>query len=200
MTKNIIVVDEQGNEYGATYPKRAKGLVKNGRARFIDENKICLACPPSEFLEDNMNQNIINEQTAPDINTEKPLTAKEIFEKIAELQKQLTESSYHSLHRLSDSVINICEGEDEEKVESITEVCNVFELRETTLMKILEFYEKMYEDLRPATMQDKISLVQNSFVSIADTIAVNCDSKDACDTLLDIAEKIKELIEEIIKY
>ena len=27
MTKNIEVVDEQGNVYGATYPKRAKGLV-----------------------------------------------------------------------------------------------------------------------------------------------------------------------------
>ncbi len=47
--KNIIVVDEQGNEYEATYPKRAKGLVKNGRARFIGENKICLACPPQNF-------------------------------------------------------------------------------------------------------------------------------------------------------
>ena len=44
--KNVIVVDEQGNEYEATYPKRARGLVKNGRARFIGENKICLACPP----------------------------------------------------------------------------------------------------------------------------------------------------------
>lgn len=42
--KNIIVVDEQGREYEATYLKRAKGLVKNGKARFVDENKICLAC------------------------------------------------------------------------------------------------------------------------------------------------------------
>ena len=32
--KNVIVVDEQGNEYEATYPKRAKGLVKSGRARY----------------------------------------------------------------------------------------------------------------------------------------------------------------------
>ena len=46
MEKNITIVDEQGNAYGATYPKRAKGLVKNGRARFVDENTICLACPP----------------------------------------------------------------------------------------------------------------------------------------------------------
>ena len=38
--------------YEATYPKRAQGLVKKGRARFIDENTICLACPPNEYLED----------------------------------------------------------------------------------------------------------------------------------------------------
>ena len=45
ITKNISVVDEQGNEYEATWPRRARGLVKNGRARFLSENKICLACP-----------------------------------------------------------------------------------------------------------------------------------------------------------
>ena len=28
--KNVIVVDASGNEYEATYPKRAKGLVKKG--------------------------------------------------------------------------------------------------------------------------------------------------------------------------
>lgn len=57
IAKNIIVVDEQGNEYEATYPKRAKGLVKNGRARFVSENKICLACPPNTILEDTIMRN-----------------------------------------------------------------------------------------------------------------------------------------------
>lgn len=57
IAKNIIVVDEQGNEYEATYLKRAKGLVKNGRARFISENKICLACPPYTILEDTIMSN-----------------------------------------------------------------------------------------------------------------------------------------------
>ena len=65
--KNVIVVDEQGNEYEATYPKRAKGLVKNGRARFVDENKICLACPPDKILEEEKME-------------ENKLTAKEIEE------------------------------------------------------------------------------------------------------------------------
>jgi hypothetical protein len=49
--KNICVIDESGNEYEATYPKRADGLVKKGRARFVDNKTICLnntsvpACP-----------------------------------------------------------------------------------------------------------------------------------------------------------
>ena len=33
--KNVIVVDEQGNEYEATYPKRAKGLVKNALTEIL---------------------------------------------------------------------------------------------------------------------------------------------------------------------
>ena len=56
--KNIRVVDEQGIEYEATYPKRAKGLVKHGRARFTDENTICLARPP-EITEDKMKKDNI---------------------------------------------------------------------------------------------------------------------------------------------
>jgi len=60
IAKNVIVVDEQGNEYEATYLKRAKGLVKNGRARFISENKICLACPPNHILEDKQMKNNIS--------------------------------------------------------------------------------------------------------------------------------------------
>ena len=58
MTKNVIVVDELGNEYAPTYAKRARGLVKQGRARWLDENTICLACPPNDIdLEDNVMNN-----------------------------------------------------------------------------------------------------------------------------------------------
>ena len=159
--KNVIVVDENGNEYEATYPKRAKGLVKNGRARFIDENTICLACPPKNELEDNtMSENIKNKATEnkentqtvveTSINTDNQLTAREIFEKIVELQKQLTESSYHSLHRLTDAISAICESteESEEQSEQISEVCATFNAREETFTKMLKLYEKMYDDLK----------------------------------------------------
>ena len=40
MTKNIIVTDANGDIIGTTYPKRAKGLVKNGRACFAGSNTI----------------------------------------------------------------------------------------------------------------------------------------------------------------
>ena len=46
MNKNITVLDMQGKVCGATYPRRAKGLVKKGRARFAGENTICLVRPP----------------------------------------------------------------------------------------------------------------------------------------------------------
>ena len=59
-------MDQNENEYEATYLKRTKGLVKNGRAHFIDKNKICLLCPPEIEMEDNkMSENInVNENSA----------------------------------------------------------------------------------------------------------------------------------------
>ena len=78
MKKNVVVVDEFGHEYEATYPKRAKGLVKSGRARFVDANRICLLRPPEQNLEDkHMEQNT------------SALTAREIFDQIVKLQNDL---------------------------------------------------------------------------------------------------------------
>ena len=42
MEKNTIVLDELGTEIGRTYPKRARGLVKNGRAEYVDDCTIRL--------------------------------------------------------------------------------------------------------------------------------------------------------------
>ena len=150
--KNIIVVDEQGNEYEATYPKRAKGLVKNGRARFVDENKICLACPPDKILEEEKMSNNTNE-----------LTAKEIFAQITLLQKQLTDENAMPLYHLSNAVEAIAGTEEDVdatagKEQQITEVCSVFKARETTLLKLLEMYERMYADIQIAK---KIELIKN---------------------------------------
>ena len=149
MIKNIVVIYEQGNEYGATYSKRAKGLVKNGRARFIDENTICLACPPKEFLEDNKMTDNMNIEATENKNE---LTLREIFEQIVLLQKQLTENSNFSLHRMGDSLESVFSNTEiiESSVvsECVNSVTTVFSEREETLYKMLSLYEKMYDDLK----------------------------------------------------
>lgn len=59
MTKNITVVDENGNILESTYPKRAKGLIKKGRAKRVSDDVICL-CAQSK-KEDNIMANNIYE-------------------------------------------------------------------------------------------------------------------------------------------
>ena len=158
--KNIIVVDEQGNEYEATYPKRAKGLVKNGRARFVDENKICLACPPDKILEEEKMSNNTNNQSEQKVNG---ITEQQIFEQITLLQKQLTDENAIPLFHLSDAVTAIARTEEDADAtvgteQQITEVCSVFKARETTLLKLLMMYERMYADIQIAK---KIELIKN---------------------------------------
>ena len=183
--KNVIVVDEQGNEYEATYPKRAKGLVKNGRARFVGENKICLACPPDKILEEEKME-------------ENKLTAKEIFVQLTILQKQLTENSQTSLHRLGDALSSL-EGEDcEARFEQIPEICDVFKTRELTLLKMLEMYEKMYDDVQNEKSK-KVNLVKSAFdnnmAMIKDS---DMETQDKFAALGYVTDKIAELVEKIV--
>ena len=54
ITKNVEVVDLFGNTYAPTYIRRAKGLVKSGRARWSDDGatKICLLVSPAQIDEE----------------------------------------------------------------------------------------------------------------------------------------------------
>jgi len=56
-----LVTDIFGNKLEPTYPKRAKGLVKKGRAVFLEDNLICMkdSCP-NLSLEDKTMSNINN--------------------------------------------------------------------------------------------------------------------------------------------
>lgn len=64
MTKNgaiILVTDEFGNGKGFTYPKRARGLVKKGRAQQVNDNEIRLLSP-TYITEDDKMENITNQE------------------------------------------------------------------------------------------------------------------------------------------
>ena len=83
--KTVIVIDEQGNKLESTYPKRAKGLIKIGRAQYVDENTICLVNLPKVNIleEDKMNNNNINLEQ----NDEVKLDSLYVINKIDEIIK-----------------------------------------------------------------------------------------------------------------
>ena len=144
--KNIIVVDKNGNEYEATYPKRAKGLVKNGRARFISENKICLACPPDKSEDKKMSdKNIKPENSAAEAPDK--LTMNYVLEQIERISKD-TEYLYNTIQKLGEMSNASGPGDivGRAKAEALG---NVVECRETTNQQLLKMYEKMYDDLKP---------------------------------------------------
>ena len=76
------------------------------------------------------------------------LTSREIFAQLTILQKQLTENSQTSLHRLGDALSSLEGEENDAKYEQVAEICDVFKTRELTLFKLLEMYEKMYDDIQ----------------------------------------------------
>ena len=133
--KNIIVVDGNGNELHRTYAKRAKGLVKKGRAHFVQEDTICLTDPSGLHEEDNH------------MNTD--LTIREIFDRITQLHDQLS-SSELSMDHLRRSLESALCYEVDEISEIVENVTNVFVYREQTLRSLLDMYIVMYNDLKNA--------------------------------------------------
>ena len=161
--KTVRVLDEAGNEYEATYPKRAKGLVKHGRARFTDESQtvIILACPPNQhmILEDNtMNEQINNientEVTETDAIESAPvLTAREVFDQIVALQNLISNEHTNPLHSLSSAIGSICSDttweSDQLKCGAVNAVSTPYRMREETYQQMLALYRQMYNDLKP---------------------------------------------------
>ncbi len=121
MTKNVTVLDENGNTLGTTFEKRAAGLIKKGRARRVSDTEICLA-PSANITEEKMNEE---------------LTMSYLLAKIDEIAKN---TDY-----LSESFEEIgAPSTDPTKAQAIADVVGY---RETTNQQLLRLYERMYEDL-----------------------------------------------------
>ena len=160
--KTVRVLDEAGHEYEATYIKRAKGLVKHGRARFADDSQtvIILACPPNQnmILEDNtmnkQNNNIeVTENTGAEAYT---------YEYALKQIELLTNQVDH-IH-LAISELGHLENEGTPcggSAKSVAEgIADVVRCRETTAQKLIDFYAKMYEDLKPRSQAQAASRVE----------------------------------------
>jgi len=151
--KNITVVDEHGNEYEATYPKRARGLVKHGRARFITDEKICLACPPNTILED---KTMSNDNTP-------ALTMEYLLGKIDQLASD-TAYLHEAIAALQGMTHDSGEcgspgdiaGEEKAKALGSAVMC-----RETTNQQLIALYKQMYDGLKnPLASEDARKMEQ----------------------------------------
>ena len=129
---------------------------------------------------------------------ENKLTAKEIFVQLTILQKQLTENSQTSLHRLGDALSSL-EGEDcEARFEQITEICSVFKTREITLLKMLEMYEKMYEDVQGAETR-RVNLIKSAFDTKWELIRdAEMDLDAKFEAIDNITVQMAELVERVM--
>ncbi len=179
LKKTVAVVDEYDNVYEATYPSRAKGLVKKGRARFIGENKICLACPPILRLEDTkMSENITDKvsdelltaelkpnaavesaavtnapsQTADDTPAAQPGSNTETVctEKVEyNIEYVLAQISALSEQSKSNKDIIARINDKETDTAKAQALATAVSAREETTRRLIDLYEKMYSDLRP---------------------------------------------------
>lgn len=138
--KCIKVMDLQGNFYEPTYSKRAKGLVKKGRARFVHADTICLTCPPERQEETLMMQS--NETPRADVPMN--VTAAEIFSEL----KQIREDTSHitlAMEKLEKVPTDT--AEDAVCQDKIAAILKIAEEREKTNQALIRLYEKMYDDV-----------------------------------------------------
>jgi len=160
--KNITVVDRQGNIYKATYPKRARGLVKSGRARFLSEDTICLAHPPKileEYMSDtNINLSIEGVSVAGAVDSQKAKAFQsdkfsmdyvlEQIEKIAS-QTDYLGQVIGAVGHLENTLENTTAIDGNAALQAkIAALNDVVKCRETTNQQLIRFYEKMYDDIR----------------------------------------------------
>ncbi|MBO5110987.1 MAG: hypothetical protein J6D21_09760 [Clostridia bacterium] len=81
--------------------------------------------------------------------SEHRITSREIFNQIVALQNELISNPAHSLERYSKAIIAYCENENEAREEGdISEISSAFIQREVTFQRMLELYQRMYQDAR----------------------------------------------------
>ena len=154
--KNIIVVDENGTVFESTWLKRANGLVKKGRARWLDEQTICLACPP-ELMEDNNMENskqteIITDHSAETTDTKAGgLTVENLLDRMDAIRQEML-----SIKELTMTLENIANQGSKDDAGHIAEATSqAFIARETTCQQQLRFLERVYGDLFPVPPEEE---------------------------------------------
>ena len=135
------------------------------------------------------------------------LTEKEIFDQIVLLQKQLTEQSQTSLHRLGEAIYD-ARGESEDGQISdaqVANICTVFAQREETLHDMMELYKRMYSDVRqekqrdePLTRDDKIEKITMIQHSILDIMQKYQSEENFANMVIEVKNRLDALCTDIL--
>ena len=175
--KTVIVIDEQGNKLESTYPKRAKGLIKNGRARVVDENTICLVDLPKHIIleENKMNNNNINLQEK----------YKEVKIDLAYIMNKIDEITKINSELVSNkdlTVMSVVPGA-KNPVQCICETNN----------KMIDFLQDIYKSLQPKQESELNTQIINGLTNaLTDAIDAGMDQSviaHIIDTLAKYIEK-----------
>jgi len=183
ITKNVEVVDLSGNTYAPTYIRRAKGLIKSGRARWSDEDmtRICLLVSPAQNNEEvnlmdiNDNKDILvktinpSETQMQDATTIKDATPIEMKNDtggeitlsisyiLGQMEKIRSDNGY-----IMETVNKIIDIESHPPTMNAADygaqakaeaIGDIIKARETTNQKLLATYEQIYNDIKPKKAQ-----------------------------------------------
>lgn len=198
----IEVVDSSGKIIGRTYEKRAKGLVKKGRARFTDENRITLL--PSEDAHEYIEtegykmDERINTENIENISEE---NGQYTIESVMQCMKKILDDTQY----IKNAIFNVTEipsgdagdcgspGDiaGKAKAEAISTIVRE---RENTNQKLIDFYNKVYNDLK--AQQFSVSDVEKK-IQLLNTLSAmsGIHSRDFEDNLTD---RVKDLVSSII--
>lgn len=125
--KDILVKNENGETLHTTYPRRARGLVKKGRAYYIDAHTICLLCPPISIKEKPMEN----------------ITTKDILSRIDSLigDTQYLREAFMTFEKMPHDL-----NEETTTIRSKA-ILDIIAEREKTNRVIIALLDKMYEDI-----------------------------------------------------
>ena len=167
------VIDDEGTVYEATYPKRARGLVKSGRARFVNEHTICLARPAIQDAREAaqpssprvMEDAIMEESNVDYIPAveEQPSSIGMHPDKLLErIDRIMADTAY--LHEAIETIGSFGDvtGPGVQLDTRPQAIGALVSGREATNQKVLALLEKMYDDMRPdkpITEQEALNLL-----------------------------------------
>ena len=143
MEKNVTVLDETGAPRGTTWPKRAEGLVKSGRARRIDGATIAMIAQPQTGKEGNTMSEIkeFKENKEKDFNDAKNEKLRYVLDQVEKIA-----DGNETLQKAIDSVLGLS-GEDGSAAAKAAAIQGIVAAREETNRQLLRFYEHMADSL-----------------------------------------------------